>query len=395
MRTVYFITPWHGNTARLIPDYTQATAGGHVIAIDNATPLETASALQQQPWKVIVNDRNVGFSKANNQGWDFLLSRAGELSDDDIVCFINSDVRASGLVDALLGNVQHGSLYGPALNMQMVYGRWMPYLEGWCIAATVSTWYAINFYYPWPETYDAAYWEDNSVSLSALRAGINLVHMQLPVQHIGGQSGGVSQMAESYEANRARYVDDVRDALRDQNLRSSVRGVYQHWLSQQTDIQHHLPLLNAIAGGNVVELGTRTGVSTAAFLDGVERRGGRVVSIDIADCSHLFRGHPLWTCIQSDSRHPDLPATVQRELSTTDEQWVDVLLVDTEHTYDQVTGELEIWWPHLKVGGYALFHDTETFPGVRAAVEDWLQVEHGDVHFVLPNNGMAVVRKRA
>jgi hypothetical protein len=395
MRTIYYVTPWHGQTAQLIAEYAQATDGGVVIAVDNGTPPETAQALQQQAWKIIRNDLNAGFAVANNQGWDFVQSRAaGEFYDDDIVCFVNSDVRAGGLTEALLGNVQHGSLYGPSLNMQMVLGHWMPYLEGWCVAATVHSWSLLGDQ-PWPAEYIPAYWEDNALSLRALRAGIDLVHLQLPIQHLGGQSGGVAQAGEAYEANRARYVAEVRDALRDRKLQSSVRGVYQHWLAQQTDIQHHLPLLNAVARGNVVELGTRMGVSTAALLEGVERHGGRVVSIDIADCSALFRGHPQWVCIQSDSRHPNLPATVARELGTDAEQWIDVLLVDTEHTYDQVTAELELWWPLVRVGGYVLAHDTETFPGVRAAIEDWLQVEHGDVHYVLPCNGMAVIRKRA
>jgi cephalosporin hydroxylase len=90
-----------------------------------------------------------------------------------------------------------------------------------------------------------------------------------------------------------------------------------------------------------------------------------------------------------------LPATAACELGADEDRWIDVLLIDTEHTYDQVTGELELWWPRVRVGGYVLAHDTETFPGVRAAIEDWLQVEHGDVHYVLPCNGMAVIRKRA
>jgi hypothetical protein len=391
MREVYYVTPWHGQTVHLISEYAKATEGGHVIAVDNGTPPETAQSLQQQAWKIIRNDINVGFAPANNQGFEmFAQSR----DPDDIVCFVNSDVRASGLTQALVGNVQHGGLYGPSLNMQMVLGHWMPYLEGWCVAATVSTWSLLRDQ-PWPAEYIPAYWEDNALSLRALRAGISLVQLQLPIQHLGGQSGGVAQAGEASEANRARYVAEVRDALRDRKLQSSVRGVYQHWLAQQTDIQHHLPLLNAIARGNVVELGTRTGVSTAAFLDGVERRGGRVVSIDSADCSALFRGHPQWVCIQSDSRHPELPATAACELGADEDRWIDVLLIDTEHTYDQVTGELELWWPRVRVGGYVLAHDTETFPGVRAAIEDWLQVEHGDVHYVLPCNGMAVIRKRA
>ena len=51
---------------------------------------------------------------------------------------------------------------------------------------------------------------------------------------------------------------------------------YQQHLATPSDIQHHLGLLFSLARGNVLELGTRSGVSTAALLAGVERQGGRV-----------------------------------------------------------------------------------------------------------------------
>mgnify|MGYP000157936475 FL=1 len=82
-------------------------------------------------------------------------------------------------------------------------------------------------------------------------------------------------------------------------------SLYQRYLQHcatQSDIQHHLPLLYASAHGVVVELGTRTGVSTCALLAGVERRGGHVWSIDIDDCSQLYADHPQWTFKRGDSR---------------------------------------------------------------------------------------------
>jgi cephalosporin hydroxylase len=387
MINVYFITPWHGNTAHLIEGYREATAGGAVVAVDNATPHETMTALQAQTdWRIISNEHNYGFSVANNQGYAAL-----DLQPNDIVCFINSDVRGSGIADALRGNVRHGALYGPSLQRQLVLGRWLPYLEGWCVAATAQTWRLFGTK-PWPEEYTPAYWEDNAVSLRALQRGINLINQQLPIQHLGGQSGGIEQAAEILETNRTRFVNEAREALRNRQTNSSVRNHYLQHLSRESDIQHHLPLLNAVARGTVVELGTRTGVSTAAFLDGVERRGGRVVSIDIDDVSRLYRGHPNWVCIQADSRDERLPDLVRKEADTADERFIDVLFVDTEHTYEQVMDELDLWGPFVKRDGYILCHDTETFPGVRQAVSDWAGEENATVTYVLPNNGMAVIR---
>jgi predicted O-methyltransferase YrrM len=131
----------------------------------------------------------------------------------------------------------------------------------------------------------------------------------------------------------------------------------------------------------VVELGTRTGVSTTALLAGVEARGGQVISVDIEECGHLFQ-HPQWTFIGSDSRNSELPAGLAP---------VDVLLIDTEHTYEICSAELALWTPHMRPGGVVLLHDPETFPGVRRAITDFCARTGWGVTFVLPCNGMAII----
>ena len=400
--TVWFITPWHAETARLLPEYINAVQGGKVVVIDNATPEETQRALLQAAdehgWHMISNEENRGFSQANNQGWQLVQSLA---ADTDIVCFINSDVRASGLATALEGNVRNGGLYGPSLGRQLVLGRWIPYLEGWCIAATMKSWqhlYDIGFsarldWEIWPNHYGPGYWEDNSLCLRAMEeARYALVHLQLPVQHLGGQSGGIANMGEVLERNRALFVEEVRVYLTGypELKQTPVRQRYLRELQTDSDIRHHLPLLYSHGKGLVVELGTRSGVSTSAFLASVENRGGHVVSVDIADVSNLYRGHPLWTCIQGDSRHPELPKMIQGAHNA----MIDTLLIDTEHTYEQVTAELLLWAPYVRPGGAILCHDTETFPGVRAAIDDWIAGEAPlgtSVVYVLPNNGMGVI----
>ena len=399
--TVWFITPWHGETKHLLPEYINAVEGGKVVVIDNATPEETQRALRQTAdehgWQFIRNEENRGFSTANNQGW-WYVQQNGQSSD--VVCFLNSDVRASGLATALEGNVRNGALYGPSLGRQLVLGRWIPYLEGWCIAAKLgSLWHLDSLGFTsvpgrellWPEHYGPAYWEDNSLCLRAMGEGYALVHLQLPVQHLGGQSGGIEKMGEVLERNRALFVEEVRGYLDyPKPKQTPVRQRYLRELQTDSDIRHHLPLLYSYGGMLTVELGTRSGVSTAAFLASAENRGGHVVSIDIADVSNLYRGHPQWTCIQGDSRHPELPKMVQ----DVHKDPINTLLIDTEHTYEQVTAELLLWAPYVRPGGTILCHDTETFPGVRAAIDDWIAGEAPlgtSVVYVLPNNGMGVI----
>lgn len=404
--TVWFITPWHGETAHLLPEYINAVQGGKVVVIDNATPADTMDAIgdaaRQHDWYLISNRENRGFSQANNQGWQLVRSLAAHT---DIVCFLNSDVRASGLATALEGNVRNGALYGPSLGRQLVLGRWIPYLEGWCIAATMDSWFDLDCCVGfqrmskgepvsmeiWPNHYGPGYWEDNSLCFFAMAEGYALVHLQLPVQHLGGQSsGGIEKMGEVLERNRALFVEEVRYLLQKPPELTPVRQRYLRELQTDSDIRHHLPLLYSYGGMLTVELGTRSGVSTAAFLASAEHRGGHVVSIDIADVSNLYRGHPQWTCIQGDSRHPELPKMVQ----DVHKDPINTLLIDTEHTYEQVTAELLLWAPYVRPGGTILCHDTETFPGVRAAIDDWIAGEAPlgtSVVYVLPNNGMGVI----
>jgi cephalosporin hydroxylase len=164
----------------------------------------------------------------------------------------------------------------------------------------------------------------------------------------------------------------------------TAKDAYYYHLSQPSDIQHHLPLLYSLARGNVLELGTRTGVSTAALLAGVEARGGHVVSMDIDDCSNLYAGHPQWTFVQGSSIDPQAQEQVC-------EGPIQLLLCDTEHNVGQVAAELAAWSPRMAPGGTICVHDIETFPGVRRAVNDFCATKGWPVTFVLPCNGMAVI----
>ncbi len=160
---------------------------------------------------------------------------------------------------------------------------------------------------------------------------------------------------------------------------------YQQHLATPSDIQHHLPLLKALASGNVLELGTRSGVSTVVLLAGVEARGGHVWSVDIEDCSSVAAGHPLWSFIQSDSRNPELPLQVGTP--------IDLLLIDTEHQYEITQAELALWADYVRPGGTICLHDPETFPGVRRAVQEFCTARGWPVTFVLPCHGMAVIER--
>lgn len=169
-------------------------------------------------------------------------------------------------------------------------------------------------------------------------------------------------------------------------MNSPIKQKYLELCQTQSDIQHHLPLLYSLAKGNVLELGTRTGVSTTALLAGVEVYGGRVLSVDIEDCSALFSEHPQWAFWQNSSTDTDAAQDIATYAGP-----FDLLLADTEHTVEQVTAELALWSTHMRPSGHILVHDTETFPGVRRAITEFCTARSWPVTFVLPCNGMAVI----
>jgi predicted O-methyltransferase YrrM len=396
MPKISIVTPWYGPTADLLPDYAAAVAGAEVVVVDNATPPETAAALADvagaQGWTYLRNETNAGFAGGNNQGY--------AAASGDIIIFLNSDIAAPPqFLDAVAHDVKDGALYGPSLQAQLVAGRWLPYLEGWCVAATRATWGQIadvlflhgqaHHLGPWDhDAYPGPYWEDNDLCLRAALAGVELVQTTWPIHHKGGRSTpGLARNAATLERNRATFAARALaafDSLAPAPM-SAARARYLRELATQSDIQHHLPLLHAHAHGRVVEIGTRSGVSTSALLAGVEARGGRLVSIDIDDCSSHFHGHPLWAFVQADSTDP---RTV-RLLQEADALPADVILLDSLHTYEHVTAELILWAPHVQPGGVILVHDPETFPGVRRAVVEFCEARGWPVTFVLPCNGMA------
>lgn len=399
MPSLSIIIPFSGSTAHLITDLSTAVQGAdEVIIIDNASDDQTATALrevEQYPGGVYIrNETNTGFAAANNQGY----ARA----TGDIVMFLNSDViGAPGWLGVVKHDVKAGALYGPSLQQQLIAGRWLPYLEGWCIVATHETWLLLadniegnQVPCVWDACcYPGPYWEDNDLCLRAVQAGIPLIQTRWAqdrmLAHKGGQTTGpVLHHGASFAANERTFTERVLRAFegRADAPPTPTWQRYMEHVSTQSDIQHHLPLLYSLARGNVLELGTRTGVSTAALLAGVEAHGGHVWSVDVDDCSGLYLGHPRWTFLQSDSRNPDLPPQINMP--------IDLLLVDSEHVVDVTAAELALWEPHVGYGGYILLHDIETFPGVRRAISDYCK-DRLDLHitFVLPCNGMAIIEK--
>lgn len=398
------VTPWHGGVGSLLAEYAAACEGAEIVTVDNASPQEDAQALWDYTANrgcLIRNETNAGFAAANNQGY--------RAATGDVIVFLNSDIAGDPLwMQHVLENVRDGALYSPSAGQQMIGGMAIPYLEGWCLAATRATWERLMLgsetktqrgkrptapapasYGPWDErAYPDPYWEDNDLCLRALRAGITLIQTDWPIRHKGGQTAGaLIRHGAAFERNRATFAASALPyvAHAAQIAPTPALSAYFHHCANPSDIQHHLPLLFSLAKGDVLELGTRSGVSTAALLAGVEQRGGHVYSVDLDPRSAgVAVGHPQWTFRQGNSRSGELFETFGNMTFRT-------LLIDTLHTEPHVYDELNLWHSRMEPGGTICVHDTETFPGVRVAVERFCREEGWAVTFVRPGNGMAVI----
>lgn len=160
---------------------------------------------------------------------------------------------------------------------------------------------------------------------------------------------------------------------------------YQEVAAAPSDIQRHLSRLRREAHGTVLELGVRGGSSTVALLAGLEERGGMLWSVDVDPASAaVFPDHAQWCFVLADSRDegPVVEAGLPDEL--------DVLFIDTIHTYEQVRDELAVWGDRVVDGGLILFHDTDSYPPIRRAISEWCKSRSVPFEFRGESNGLGV-----
>ena len=152
------------------------------------------------------------------------------------------------------------------------------------------------------------------------------------------------------------------------------------------NICEHLPVLAKEAHGTVLDLGSREGTATGAFLAGVEAAGGTVWSVDIdAQYANAWADHPQWHFINADSLDK------QKAFSAGMPQEIDVLFIDTDHTYDRTLNELKTWAPHVKPGGIIILHDTESFPDVKRALMDFVNTNKYPYSLCHNCNGLGTI----
>jgi len=131
---------------------------------------------------------------------------------------------------------------------------------------------------------------------------------------------------------------------------SNLINIQQHEWEMRTFL--HLAL-EELKPQRTVELGTFRGF-TGALLSLVT--SVQTLSFDIED--HGVQeakpyGHNLWYML-SDATNPD---SVRFAMEHHFLAPIDLLFIDDGHYYEQIVKEFELWRPHVRPGGWIVFHD--------------------------------------
>lgn len=184
---------------------------------------------------------------------------------------------------------------------------------------------------------------------------------------------------------------------------------YNNYCRQGSDINEHLPTLKKYSSecDVVIEAGVRWVVSTWGLLAGLPKK---IISVDV-EHPDIFLGEGGFERIQNIARvngvklefrlNSTIPNHHLRETLDISNDNVDLLFIDTLHSYNQLTKELELHSQY--VNKYIILHDTTEFetrdegggPGLWKAIEEFVEKNKNwkiKERFT-NNNGLTVLEK--
>lgn len=128
---------------------------------------------------------------------------------------------------------------------------------------------------------------------------------------------------------------------------------YEELCATPSDIYLHLPrfveLVETLDAQHVIELGSRSGVSTVAWLYALDKTGGRLTSVDL-DPAPQIGTWPHWTHVRGNDQEPEVIAGLDP---------ADIIFIDTSHHYGETVAELNLYRWLVKPGGIMCGHDYE------------------------------------
>lgn len=162
-------------------------------------------------------------------------------------------------------------------------------------------------------------------------------------------------------------------------MTATLEGRYREACTTVSDIYLHLPrfvaLCEEVEAKTVIELGTRGGVSTIAWLYGLEKTDGHLWSVDIDPAPEF--SHERWSFLQGN----DLDPEIVRQLPD-----AEIVFIDTSHQYEQTLAELNVYKWKVKPGGRIVLHDTELAHPMGVAAIPRYPVKTAVEEFCFENN---------
>lgn len=154
----------------------------------------------------------------------------------------------------------------------------------------------------------------------------------------------------------------------------------------------------------ILEFGVRKGISTGFFLDLCKSNKGKLFSVDIDDCSGLFKDEN-WTFIKC--RDDDIK-NIEKFIPNT----LDALHIDSLHEAKHVANLIYLYYPKIKPGGFILVDDISCLPylegkkknsfGNEIANQETFDIiqeifatntENFDLEFSFIDSGLAIIKK--
>lgn len=178
-------------------------------------------------------------------------------------------------------------------------------------------------------------------------------------------------------------------------MSEDFRGLYKEYMTrcqQESDINELLPFLyaQAMQCEHITEMGFRGGNSAVALLAGLENNRSKNKIFHTYDLDESVQVMELRELAEKDGVifHFHQEDVLLAEIEETD-----FLFIDTEHTYFQVTNELN---RHSeKARKWIGFHDVATFPDLDRGISDWMR-RNKNWKIVLreeQNNGLMIIER--
>jgi predicted O-methyltransferase YrrM len=165
---------------------------------------------------------------------------------------------------------------------------------------------------------------------------------------------------------RADYSDNYRTTSNYFHSRCDIPG----WFTDAEGAEY-LRQVRRFDKPVVAELGTYKGRSASFIAEAVQRRGGTLICVDLWNCEPSVWGDFEWWMNAAGLR--DCVTTIRTDTVEAArifaDQHFDLVLHDSDYSYEAVRREIGVWLPKVRPGGTVMGYGGST-AGVRQAVDE-------------------------